>query len=151
MLITVANGPPAWEYNAVFKKPHLAVYIVIATFFCCFSVAAVSDNKDKPISGCHPILMILGDDQDPSFGTDCTQCIDCTVHTAELSCSASATCSDDSINCTESEKCPILSCNCGQVNGSCDCECTGNGVECSWTDSKGIFHEITKNCPDNLP
>ena len=134
------------------KKVTVTAFLV--AFLCCLSALAVSDNKGKAndVSGCHPILNIRGNDAEPFFATDCTACIDCTIRFGNT-CSAIANCSDDYILCLQSSKCPTIGCSCtnNSTHIGCECDCTGTGVDCSWTDQNGAFHEVTKNCPDNLP
>lgn len=134
----------------------LTITVFGTAFLYCVSAVAVFDNKEKPkdsTPGCHPILTIPGSDAEPFFATDCTICITCTVFPNGSSCAVNADCSNDPIGCLTQFRCPTLSCGC-TTDGNhigCDCECTGSGVDCSWTDANGIFREITKNCPDTLP
>ena len=138
------------------KRIILLVFGIV--FTCCMTVSASDKPSDKPAdknkaytAGCRPLLKI-GADGEPLFATDCTQCIDCEV-TSGNTCSASAICSSDPINCTAYGRCPLLGCSCTNNSShiGCECDCTGNGVECSWTDSNNVYHDLVKNCPDNLP
>jgi hypothetical protein len=125
---------------------------ILGTVFLCLSAVAASNNdKPKDIPGCHPLLTIRGSDGEPFYVSDCTTCIDCASSSGNT-CGATAICSADPVSCIEGT-CPRLNCSC--TNDShhigCDCECSGSGVDCTWTDNFGFFHEITKDCPDHLP
>jgi hypothetical protein len=122
---------------------------------CLLSPLAMSGGKDKPRdyrAGCHPILVIpAGDDAEPFFQVDCTVCIDC-ESTSGNTCGATAICSKEQgegSSCTQTAGCPTLNCNCtdNDTHFGCECDCTGDGVECSWTDNLGHNHDVTKNCP----
>ncbi len=122
--------------------------LVVTLLYSVFPIAR-SDNKDKlkDIPGCHPILEIRGNDGEPFFAKDCSLCINC-VATSGNSCRAGANCSDDSEGCSQ-DGCPNVGCSCnGDANHvGCECDCSGDGVECSWTDSNNFLHDISKNCP----
>lgn len=138
--------------------PKSVLFHLIILFVSGFAVfgrpASGGDSKNGPINaatGCRSIVLIRGDNAEPVPIQDCSQCIDCLARGNGTACTASAFCYPNAFCSNRCETVPQCSCSENNNQFDCTCSCTPTGVECSWTDSKGLDHTVDRDCPTTIP
>lgn len=101
----------------------------------------------SPNSACPRVLASLAGVTSLQGGIplDCTGCVDCSSGQNPDGCSATALCYSDA-QCSSISFCGQVSCGCtNTAETSCECQCTGGGVQCTKATRFGQ-RVVAKNC-----